>query len=802
MNARIGRNEACACGSGRKYKKCCGGPEAVAAAAARAAQPADVPALLELLRTGRHAELESRAAALLATQRESGILWKLLSAARHAQGKDALAALENAARCSPRDAEAHTNLGNGLRARGRLAEAAEAHRRAIALNGDYAEAHNNLGSVQRDLAQLEAAAASYGRAVALKPEFALAQHNLGIVLRELGRPEEAAKAHRRALSLVPDFADAHAQLGSALRDLGRLEEAVGCFRRALLMEPRHVEALRHIADTLLLLQRPEPAAEHYRRLLALRPDDGEVHSNLGSCLRDLGQMQAACEAFERAVGLRPDAAGMHSNLGNALYDLGRFEEAVASYRRAIELEPGSARAHSNLGSALRELGRLEEAEASLERAVALDPAVELLTNLAAVQRLLGRGEQAVEKVRRAIELDPAAATAIVARAELAVDRGEFSAAEALYRQAFAQDADFAVAWAGIPATRRMTREDASWLMQAEALAARPRPPRAEVSLRFAMGKYLDDIGEYDAAFAQYFKANELVKTYRPAHDRRLLEDTFDFVRQLYDEEWIEAARARTRIARRPVFVVGMPRSGTSLTEQILASHPAVFGAGELSFWKSASARVGVTSVESGVTPELSESLAAEYERLLATLAGDRAWVVDKMPGNFAHLGMIHAALPQARIIHMQRNPIDTCLSLYFQNFHVAHSYANDLDDLAHYYDQYAGLMSHWRRVLPPDAILEVPYEGLVAEPELWSRRLVEFAGLPWDQACLEFHSTERSVRTFSRWQVRQKISTRSVERWRRYAAYIGPLLRLDPAAADGPPPGAPIVKEAGARPAA
>jgi hypothetical protein len=293
-----------------------------------------------------------------------------------------------------------------------------------------------------------------------------------------------------------------------------------------------------------------------------------------------------------------------------------------------------------------------------------------------------------------------------------------------------------------------------------------------------------------------------VKTYRPPHDRRLLEDTFDFVRQLYDGEWIDAARARTAIAHRPIFVVGMPRSGTSLTEQILASHPEVYGAGELSFWKSASARVGTTSIESGATPELSESLAADYGRLLATLAGGRGTVVDKMPGNFAHLGMIHAALPHARIIHMQRNPIDTCLSLYFQNFHVAHSYANDLDDLAHYYDQYLSLMSHWQRVLPEDSILEVPYEALVAEPEAWSRRMVEFVGLPWDDSCLEFHATHRSVRTFSRWQVRQKISARSVERWRRYAAHVGPLLRLDAAVASGAPPPAPIVRQSGASPAA
>ena len=765
MKAKIGRNEACACGSGRKYKKCCGQPEALAAAATRAPAPLEVSGLLELLHAGRHAELESRARAGLATRRDSGMLWKLLGAALHAQGKDPLEALQAAAHFSPGDAEAHTNLGNWLRGLGRPAEAADCHRRALRANSRYAEAHNNLGSVLRDLGQVEAAAASYGRAIALKPEFAMAHHNLGI----------------------------------ALRELGRWDEAVASYRRALAAEPAHAEALRHMADALLVLQRPEAAIEPYRRLLTLRPDDAEAHSNLGSALRDVGQSQAACEAFERALELRPDAVGMHSNLGNALLDMGRFEEAAASYRRALELDPAAAKAHSNLGIALRELGRLEEAEASLERARALDPALDILTNLATVRRMLGRGEEAEADVQRAIELEPGAASALIAGADLAVDRGDFDQAETLYRQAFAGDPDSAVAWAGIAATRRMTRADASWFTQAAELAGRPRAPRPQAGLRFAMGKYLDDVGEYDQAFENYFQANELVKTYRPPHDRRYVEDVFEFVRQLYDVEWIEAARVTDPIERQPILVVGMPRSGTSLAEQILASHPAVFGAGELSFWKSASPRVGTASVESGAGPELLASLAAEYERLLGTLAGDRRYVVDKMPGNFAHLGMIHAALPHARIIHMRRHPIDTCLSIYFQNFQVTHTYANDLGDLAHYHDEYQRLMSHWRAVLPPEALLEVPYESLVAEPESWIRRMVEFAGLPWDEGCLDFHRTRRTVRTFSRWQVRQKISARSVERWRRYAAHVGPLLRLDPAASDVP---SPIEKDSAGSPAA
>jgi hypothetical protein len=222
----------------------------------------------------------------------------------------------------------------------------------------------------------------------------------------------------------------------------------------------------------------------------------------------------------------------------------------------------------------------------------------------------------------------------------------------------------------------------------------------------------------------------------------------------------------------------MPRSGTSLAEQILASHPAVYGAGELTYWKMASLEVGAAALEGEADSGVPGSLAQEYLRQLSGLSPDAARVIDKMPGNFAHLGMIHAALPHARIIHMSRDPIDTCLSIYFQNFHIAHAYANDLDDLAHYYDQYRRLMDHWRSILPPQTLLEVPYEALVEDQEGWSRKMIEFVGLPWDAACIDFHRTERNVSTFSKWQVRQKINRSSVERWRNYAPFIGPLLRL------------------------
>jgi len=257
-----------------------------------------------------------------------------------------------------------------------------------------------------------------------------------------------------------------------------------------------------------------------------------------------------------------------------------------------------------------------------------------------------------------------------------------------------------------------------------------------------------------------------------AHDRGHLARTFEFVAQLYGRDWVGQSKDRSNASPRPVFIIGTPRSGTSLASRFLPRIP------------QCSARANCPSGRSPRRRRLRRprgrirrrgvvARGPDYLQLLAGLSAGALRVVDKMPANFAYLGLIHAALPQARIIHMRRNPIDSCLSIYFQNFHVAHSYANDLDDLAHFYGEYERVMDHWRSILPQGTILDVPYEGLVQDPEAWSRAMVDFIGLPWDPACLDFHRTNRSVSTFSKWQVRQKITQSSVERWRNYENFVG-----------------------------
>jgi tetratricopeptide (TPR) repeat protein len=555
---------------------------------------------------------------------------------------------------------------------------------------------------------------------------------LGVALRM--QAKDALDALARAATLLPQDAAAHNNLGNALGERGRYDDAVTSYRRAL----------------------------------ALRPDFAEAHNNLGNALLDLGQLEPAAASYGRALEIKPDYIEAYGNLGNALRGLGRLDEAVGSYRRALALSPESAEAHNELGMALRDLGRPDEAVESYRRALALSPDyAEAHSNLGVALRLQGRTAEAEVSCRRALAINPDLTATVVALAELHADRGHFAQAQDLFQRAISMQPQSPEAWAGIARLRTMTASDAAWLAEAQRIAGQKLPARQEVLLRYAIGKYFDDLKDFEQAFLNYRRANELTKQYRSRHEQRQLRQAVDLVTQRYDAQWLSQARGAVAASSRPVFIVGMLRSGTSLAEQILASHPQVFGAGELTFWSSAS----------GADEPLGK-LADAYLHVLAQLSPDAARVIDKMPGNFLHLGLIHAALPNARIIHMRRNPIDTCLSIYFQHFEANHSYANDLADLAHAYSEYLRVMKHWRSTLPEQTILDVPYEGLVEDQEAWSRKMLDFIGLPWDSRCLDFERTERTVITASKWQVRQKINTSSVERWRHYEQFVGPLRAL------------------------
>jgi len=580
-----------------------------------------------------------------------------------------------------------------------------------------------------------------------------------------GAPQPAVAEHGRELITLVTMLHAGA--------LDAVEQ-----RCRTLLEARPLDGMLWKILSVALLRQGKNALPALARAVELLPQDAETHLNLGIALADRGKRAEAVASYRQSLALNPAGIEALNNLGNVLRELGERREALTLYQRAAQLDPTRSDSQCNLASVLFELRRISDAEEVFRRAVALQPRyTPAQLGLAAVLRVQARTAEAEACCEAALAAEPRSAGATSLLAELRADRGQFGSAQTLFQQAITLDPDFPTPYCGIAQHRRMTRDDTAWLKGVEALLARPLPLGHQVSLRYALGKYFDDTGQYDAAFDNYRQANELSKRFGTSYDRSKLSQRIDAIIASFDAPFLAQAHPGASQSELPVFIVGMPRSGTSLTEQILASHPAVFGAGEVRFWDDAYTALAREPAAAGGASLAASlpGLARDYLARVTPVAGGQARLIDKMPANFLYLGLIHAAFPQARILHMQRHPLDTCLSIYFQNFFNMGPYANDFGNLGHYYEQYLRVMAHWRALLPASALLEIPYEELLKDQEGWTRRMLDFIGVPWDPRCLDFHETERVVITASRWQVRQRLNSSSRGRWRHYARHLSPL---------------------------
>jgi tetratricopeptide (TPR) repeat protein len=473
--------------------------------------------------------------------------------------------------------------------------------------------------------------------------------------------------------------------------------------------------------------------------------------------------------------------------GEACLARGESAEAVRCYRELLSLDPRNVAAGNNLGAALYQLGRYEEAEEQFRRSMSIKPGrahdrsklqTALKVNLSSTLVLQGRLREAKTLLEKVLRTSPRHVDALVGMGEIAGFSGRFAEAEALFRRAAELDPKAPRPWAALVRQRRMTSADAAWLERAEEIAARGLSPLEEATLRYAIGKYHDDVGDFERAFHSYRLANELQRKVAEPYDRKARTRFVEDMTRVYSREVLARTPAGASDSVRPVFVVGMPRSGTTLVAQIIHSHPAAKSAGELGFWSAAMRRHEPIVRHEPVGEPLVAELAAEYLRLLAQHSPDALRVIDKATFNSEYLGVIHRVFPRARFIYLRRDPIDTCLSCYSLQLSQQMSFSMDLSDLAHYYRAHQRLVAHWRSVLPAGTLLDVPYAGLVADQEHWARRILEFLRLEWDPRCLDFHRTERTVMTASYWQVRQELYTTSVGRWRNYQKFIGPLLDL------------------------
>ena len=559
----------------------------------------------------------------------------------------------------------------------------------------------------------------------------------------------------------------------------RRAKLANSFKWTLLEKGVEPQIVDELTRALLVRLSEKPAAS------GAAPANQPVARNAQSLLAEGNQLLAqaayddAIQCYQDALQLVPRSIIARNNLGAALCKLGRYKEAEEQFRRVIHTRAGDPTAHCNLGAVLRWTGRTTESEMPLRRALKLKPNfVEAQINLSATLVVLGRLPDAKAILEKTLRIAPRNTAALVGMGQIAGPEGRLAEAQTLFERALEVDPKAHAAWAGLVWLRRMTPADGAWLQHAEQIAAGGLAPHHEATVRFAIGKYCDDVGEFARAFLSYQRANELQKMGAEPYDRQARTRFVDDMRRVYTRKALSGAHKGATDSGQPVFVVGMPRSGTSLVEQIIASHPAARGAGELMFWSHAMRGHETVLRHEPPGEALTRKLAAGYLRVVAGHSGGAERVVDKAPLNVDYLGVIHSVLPRARVIYVRRDPIDSCLSCYFQQFSQDLDFTMDLSDLAHYYGEHQRLVTHWRSVLPSEALLEVPYAALVADQETWSRKIVDFLGLEWDERCLDFHRTDRTVLTASYWQVRQKIYKSSVGRWRNYQKFIAPLLAL------------------------
>lgn len=625
---------------------------------------------------------------------------------------------------------------------------------ALKLRPGQSEALHILGLAALQAGQVEEAVDLIGQAIAADDSDPSCHNNLAVALNRLGRGEAAEAASRRAVELDAGYADGHVNLALSLENQGRLEDAEAAYRRAIEATPGHINAHNNLGNLLRRLGELDAAIGAYHKAVTLHPGFAMAHANLGAALREAGRVKEAMSHCTQAVQIDPRNPEAQISLGNVRVATGDMDGAIASFELATSLNPNLIDAHVNMGSAFFVMDVMDLAEAAYGRALAVDPGHAMAHNgLGVILLAAGRLDDAIASFRRAVETKP----------------------------------DYVEAWYNLASSRTAELSDAETTALEALIEDDGLPVAARARLHFALGEIHDAGGKSEPAFGHFREGNALRRGWFEGQgmgfDAGEYGDRVEGIAKVFDDRVFTAERTSTENSEVPVFIVGMPRSGTTLVEQIAASHPSVFGAGEIDAVRLIAVGLGeatgvsepfpesVTALETATANELSRPL---LERLVTARRGAHR-VIDKTPENFLYLGLIALLFPKARIIHCRRDARDVCLSCYFTDFAGPRVWATELDDLGRYHRACESLMDHWHKVLPLP-ILEVEYEALVGGLEEESRRVIDFLGLDWDDACLNFHETERTVRSASNWQVRKPVHGGSVGRWQAYEPWLGPLI--------------------------
>ncbi len=601
---------------------------------------------------------------------------------------------------------------------------------------------------QHQAGNLQEAEHIYQSILEEQPDNPDALHLLGLVAHQTGNNEVAIDLIEKAINVAPSVADFYNNCGEAYRMLHQYDVAITRYEQALAINPDYAEAHNNLGNALNESDQPEQAIVHFEQALAINPDLVEAHNNLGNSLNELGRKEEAIAHFERALVINPDYAEAHNNLGVILQDLDRTEEVVAHFEQALTIKPDHFPAHNNMGNTFKELGLYEEAIACYEQALVINPEfADAHNNLGVALQELGRKDDAITSFEQALVINPNYAEAYNHLAMIKPMQGQVPVIEELLIN---------------PAT---SETDA-------------------MHYHYALGKIYIDNATFARAFEHYQHANRIRRksiTYDPQSHSDFVDRLIDF----YSIKYFQKKFAYEPDSELPVFIVGMPRSGTSLVEQIISNHLQVYGAGELGAFRQIEESMTKELETSSPYPDcmslcndvITHKLADVYLKELSAYSQDARRITDKMPDNFLRIGLIKTLFPKAKIIHCKRSALDTCTSIFLNYFVRGSEYSFDLNDIGQYYLDYERLMDHWNNLFPAD-IFNMQYEELVENQEANSRLLIGHLGLEWDEKCLDFHQNKRAVKTASNLQVRQPMYKHSINRWKHYEKHLESLIEV------------------------
>lgn len=593
-----------------------------------------------------------------------------------------------------------------------------------------------------------------------------------------GRFAEAERSLREAMRGGPLPPAAQILLGAALARQGRGEEAVAVLDAALKEDGAALEGWNWLSVAHRDLGRYAKAQAACEEALRLRPDDLGARFNLGLCFVAAGDFERGAASLEQVLRASPQNAQVLHNLGVAYQGLGRDDEAEACLRRAAALAPEVPEPKLALGMLLWRKGRSEETLKIAGELLQARPDSEEAHFLASKAHMtLGHASESRKHLEAILERNPNHGLALGTLGTQRQVEGDFEGARAMFLKALALNAGEGLAfWGLVQSGARGDFDLDSAAVQAESPAI---GLEARSYFHYGLARLQEDAGEYEKAFQSYGRANALAAKLAfgsRAFDAAGYEERLFALRRLFTSA-VCADHDQADLSARPIFVIGMIRSGTTLMEQILSAHPDVCPGGEIRFWLDQGARA-IDLAAGRIDKAFSGRLAAEYLSRLQELCPDGSRVTDKMPDNLLMAGLIHRLLPQAKFVLMRRHPIDNCLSIYTTPFAFPPEYAHSLENIARAFSAHARVAEHWMTVLPPETMLEVSYEQLARDPEPVVRTVLEHWGLAWNDACLRPQENRRSVNTPSLWQARQEIYTSSVERWRRFEPWLGDLSNL------------------------